>query len=289
MRWASWPRCRSWTRGWSAGPSRPARVQPPASRRVARRRHGTAPPKPRRPAPQPPPGRPRMRPGWPSGPRDPAAQGASSAAAAPPLAPESSANGRPPAPCTRVGRGHRSCAKSDKPLRVSTAAVARTSREEKDRLLEQFVRLCEIESPSRRERKCVDAVAGELRGLGLKVEEDSSAAETGSDSGNLIARIDGPDDARTIMLCAHLDTVPLAGPVEVARENGLLTNKHEAILGADNKAAVAVILGVARRLVTDGSPVGVELVFTTCEELALRGAKAFDRGMLRSQYGFVFH
>jgi tripeptide aminopeptidase len=171
---------------------------------------------------------------------------------------------------------------------VTTAAVARASRDEKDRLLEDFVRLCEIESPSRRERGCVDAVASDLRGLGLEVDEDSSASETGSDSGNLVARIPGPDGARTIMLCAHLDTVPLEGPVEVARENGLLTNRHEAILGADNKAAVAVILGVARRLATEGSPVGVELVFTTCEEIGLRGAKALDRRALQSEYGFVF-
>ena len=171
---------------------------------------------------------------------------------------------------------------------MSTATVPRATREEKDRLLEDFVRLCEIESPSRRERQCVDAMASELRGLGLQVDGDSTGAETGSDSGNLIARIDGPEDARTIMLCAHLDTVPLEGPVEVARENGNLTNKHDAILGADNKAAVAVILGVARRFASGGSPVGIELVFTTCEEIGLRGAKAFDRGVLRSEYGFVF-
>src|ERR671935_301731 len=58
--------------------------------------------------------------------------------------------------------------------------------------------------------------------------------------------------------------------------------------GADNKAAVAVILGVARRLMGEGSPVGVELLFTTGEEIGLRGAKAFDRGRLRSEFGFVF-
>jgi tripeptide aminopeptidase len=90
------------------------------------------------------------------------------------------------------------------------------------------------------------------------------------------------------MLCAHLDTVPLAGPVEVVRENGTLINKHDAILGADNKAAVATILATARKLVAEGSPVGVELVFTTCEEIGLRGAKALNRGALESEYGFVF-
>ncbi|HEY2603358.1 MAG TPA: M20/M25/M40 family metallo-hydrolase [Thermoleophilaceae bacterium] len=171
---------------------------------------------------------------------------------------------------------------------MSTAELATGSREEKERLLDDFVRLCEIESPSRQERPCVDAVAADLREMGLEVEEDASGGETGSDSGNLIARIPGPEDARTIMLCAHLDTVPLEGPVKVERQNGTLMNAHEAILGADNKAAVAVILGVARRLARGSSPVGVELVFTTCEEIGLRGAKAIDRGALRSEYGFVF-
>jgi tripeptide aminopeptidase len=82
--------------------------------------------------------------------------------------------------------------------------------------------------------------------------------------------------------------VPLDAPVEVELADGLLRNKNEAILGADNKAAVATILGTVRRLAREGSPVGVELLFTTCEELALRGAKAFDRGRLRAEYGFVF-
>jgi tripeptide aminopeptidase len=166
--------------------------------------------------------------------------------------------------------------------------VRPASPQERERLLDDFVRLCEIESPSRRERGVVDAVRAHLEQLGLEVEEDDSGRDTGSEAGNLLARIPGPEGARTVLLCAHLDTVPLNGPVEVTRENGVLTNRHEAILGADNKAAVGTILGAARRLVAEGSPAGVELLFTTCEELALAGAKAFDRGRLRAEFGFVF-
>jgi tripeptide aminopeptidase len=166
--------------------------------------------------------------------------------------------------------------------------VRPASPHERERLLEQFVRLCEIESPSKRERPVADAVRAELEQLGLEVEEDDTAQDTGSETGNLLARIPGPEGGRTILLCAHLDTVPLAGPVEVTRENGVLSNRHEAILGADNKAAVATVLGAARRLSAEGSPVGVELLFTTCEELALAGAKAFDRGRLRAEFGYVF-
>ncbi len=78
-----------------------------------------------------------------------------------------------------------------------TATVApRASRAERESLRGDFVRLCEIESPSGRERAMVDAVAAELRAAGLEPEEDRSAEETGSDAGNLIARIAGPPGAR---------------------------------------------------------------------------------------------
>jgi tripeptide aminopeptidase len=154
---------------------------------------------------------------------------------------------------------------------------------ERQRLRADFVRLCEIPSPSRRERAVADFVTAEL---GLEVAEDATRAATGSDAGNLHARIPAPEGAPTILLCAHLDTVPLTGPIEVVEEEGRFTNRYDAILGADNKAAVAVFMAVARRFAA-GSPVGIELVFTTCEERALAGAKAL-RHELRGDFGFVF-
>lgn len=155
-------------------------------------------------------------------------------------------------------------------------------------MLALFERLCAIESPSRSERAVADAVASELRDMGLDVEEDSSAAETGSDAGNLLARVPGPEGARTVLLCAHLDTVPLDAPVAVECRDGFYENRNEAILGADNKAAVATILAAARVLLREGPPVGLELLFTTCEEVALAGAKAFDVERLGAEFGFVF-
>ncbi len=155
------------------------------------------------------------------------------------------------------------------------------STEERERLLAEFIRFCEIESPSGRERGVADALIEELRGMGLEAEED--------EAGNLLARVRGPEGAPTILLCAHMDTVPLDGPVEVVSEHGLLTNKHDAILGADNKAAIATILSAVRRVVRDGAPpAGVELLFTTGEERALQGAKAFDMAKLTAAYGYVF-
>lgn len=168
--------------------------------------------------------------------------------------------------------------------------MRRADAAERRALGELFGELCAIESPYGRERACADRVAAELRALGLAVEEDDAGRLAGSDAGNLLARIPAAD-GRTdggVLLCAHLDTVPLTGPVEPVCEDGVWRNRHEAILGADNKAAVAVMLAAARRCVRDPPPTPVELLFTVCEEHALAGAKAFDAAQLRSRFGYVF-
>jgi tripeptide aminopeptidase len=164
-----------------------------------------------------------------------------------------------------------------------------------------FAELCRIESPSGSERACADRVIAELRALEVAVEEDDAGPRAGSDCGNLLARIPasarsrmaGPDDAatepaRSILLCAHLDTVPLLAPVEPVLLDGYWENANEGVLGADNKAAIAVVLALARHVRREGTPLDVELLFTVGEETALAGARAFDVSQLRSEFGFVF-
>ena len=62
---------------------------------------------------------------------------------------------------------------------------------ERRRLNDTFARLCAIPSPFGSERACAEAVARELRGMGVSVEEDGAAAEAGAACGNLLARIPG--------------------------------------------------------------------------------------------------
>ncbi len=151
-----------------------------------------------------------------------------------------------------------------------------------------FAELCRIESPSGREGACAARVAQELRALGIEVEEDDAAAHTGSDCGNLLARIPGGEGKRPcVLLCAHLDTVPLHAPVEPVISEGYWENANAGILGADNKAAVAVLLALARRVHRTGAAVDLELLFTVGEEVALAGARAFDITRLRSGFGYI--
>ncbi len=180
-----------------------------------------------------------------------------------------------------------------------------------------FAELCRIESPSGSERRCGERVIAELRALGVSVDEDGAGALTGSDCGNLLARVPGagsvqagagapahgtqgggrphadargeprPDGA-SLLLCAHLDTVPPQAPVEPLLREGVWENSNEAILGADNKAAIAVLLALARRVHRARAPIDLELLFTVGEERSLAGARAFEAGRLRSAFGYVF-
>lgn len=155
---------------------------------------------------------------------------------------------------------------------------------------ETFAALCRIESPTGRERRCADWIRSELAGLGLEVEEDGAGPEVGADCGNLLARIPGRGTG-WVMLCAHMDTVPLTAPVEPVLREGVWENANRGILGADNKAAVAAVIELARHFRRPGAEppeVGIELLFTVSEETGLKGAAAFDVGALRSEFGFVF-
>lgn len=167
--------------------------------------------------------------------------------------------------------------------------MRRASDADRARLNDTFAALCRIESPSGHERACADHVSEQLGELGLTVEEDDAGADVESDAGNLLTRIPGITP-RSILLCAHLDTVPPLAPIDPVIVDGGWENAGEGILGADNKAAIAIILELARRFAArnEPPPVGVELLFTVSEENGLRGARAFDITTLSSEFGYVF-
>jgi tripeptide aminopeptidase len=165
---------------------------------------------------------------------------------------------------------------------VSTAARAG--------VCDLFCDLAAIPSPSRKERAVADRVLEYLRGLGLEPDEDDAGARIGSEMGNIYCRLPATAGAAgmPIFLNAHLDTVPQDGPIEPEVRNGVVVNRNDTILGADNKAAVAVMLEAVARL-ADGTPhAGVELVLTPMEEVGLHGAKAFDLSRLHAGLGFCY-
>jgi tripeptide aminopeptidase len=158
-------------------------------------------------------------------------------------------------------------------------------------VLDLFRDLAAIPSPPGRERAVADRVLEFLRNLGLEPAEDDAGARIGSDIGNIHVALPptGDGDGTPIFLNAHLDTVPPTAPIDPEVRNGVVVNRHDTILGADNKAAVAVMLEAVAELVRGGrAHAGVELVLTPMEEVGLRGAKEFDTSRLRASIGYCY-
>jgi len=114
--------------------------------------------------------------------------------------------------------------------------------------------------------------------MGFSVRTDATAALTGSNTGNLIADLPGiSPGAPSLVLAAHLDCVQPCEGVEPVVRDGVVSSAGTTVLGADDKAGIAVILEGVRRAVEDGiERGGVRVVLTVGEEVGLKGAKALD-------------
>jgi len=157
------------------------------------------------------------------------------------------------------------------------------------RMVDLFLELCAIPSPSGQEREVADRVRNFLEELGLDVEEDDAAETIGGTAGNLISRLPATANGLPIFLCAHTDTVPPEAAIEPVIEDGVVRNAAGTILGSDNKAAIVVMLEAVRRILEERRPhAGVELLFTPQEEVSLRGAAAFDHTRLHARTGYVY-
>ncbi|MDQ3875988.1 MAG: M20/M25/M40 family metallo-hydrolase, partial [Actinomycetota bacterium] len=157
-------------------------------------------------------------------------------------------------------------------------------------VLTVFTELAAIPSPSGDEREAADRVGDYVRELGLSVDEDDTGARIGATAGNLLARVEATEAGGVpLFFCAHLDTVPPEGALEPVVADDVVRNGAATILGADNKAAVAVMLAAVARCLEERRPhAGIELLFTPKEEVGLLGASAFDHRRLRAGVGYVY-
>jgi tripeptide aminopeptidase len=170
-----------------------------------------------------------------------------------------------------------------------TSAPAQPTTGLGERLSDLFCTLTAIPSPSGEEAACAAVVEETLNSLGLDVARDDVTARIGGDCDNLYCAIPATNEGQPLFFCAHLDTVPPTEPLRPVLKDGALRNATPGIIGADNKAAVVVLLELARTLqhgaVGHG---GVELLFSVGEEQGLRGSSAFATSRINASAGFVF-
>ncbi len=161
---------------------------------------------------------------------------------------------------------------------------------QRERLAGTFIKLCEISSPSRRERAMADHLRKIFTDLGADaVVEDGSAAATGAETGNLIIRFNGSrPELEGVFFSCHMDTVEPGENVRVERRGDLFTSRGDTILGGDDKSGIAAVIEMMTVLKERKLEHGlIEIVITTCEEIGLLGAKSLEHRLLRARYGYA--
>lgn len=158
-----------------------------------------------------------------------------------------------------------------------------------ERMTRLFIEMAQIESGSENEAAMCAFVAKQLHELGAEtVIIDEASKQIGGTGGNVLARFKGTVDAPPLLLNAHVDTVYSTEGIQVIRDADEIRTDGKTILGADNKAGVAIILEVVRTLKERNLPYPpLEVLFTIREEKGLLGAKAFDTSQLRARTGLV--
>ncbi len=160
------------------------------------------------------------------------------------------------------------------------------------RVLDSFLEMVGIESPSWHEGPMADYCARKLVEMGFTVSFDASATSTGSNTGNLIAHLPGTVPGR-VAFSAHMDTVKPCAGIEAVIERrhicddvtcrmaDVICSAGDTILSADDKAGIAVIFEGVRATVEAGSPrPDLTVLLTTCEEQSLLGSSALAEDAL---------
>lgn len=156
------------------------------------------------------------------------------------------------------------------------------------RLINTFLSLVKIDSESYNEGNIQAFVAKELKKIGCRVQVDNAGKKFNTTAkGNVIGYLPGKGNT-PFVLVAHLDTVTPGNGVKPIVKKTEITSDGKTILGADDKAGVAIALELLRYLqASQLSHPPLEVVFTLCEENGMGGSKNLDISLIKGREGLV--
>ena len=149
------------------------------------------------------------------------------------------------------------------------------------RLVQSFLDLVRIDSPSNYEAEIGQTLRAQLQALGFEIELDAA--------GNLIGRTPaGQGSGDWLLLSTHMDTVGTDRGITPVIRDGVVYSDGTTILGADDKSGIAAVLEVLTVLREHALPhPPLEVVISVGEELGLYGARQLDTSRLRARCGIV--
>lgn len=149
------------------------------------------------------------------------------------------------------------------------------------RLTKTFFDLVRIDSPSLHEKAVSDHLCSLLAPRGFDIRIDDAGKLAGGDTGNLIVRVPATGPGKPRAFSAHMDCVPPCIGVQPVLKDGVITTASDTVLGGDDKAGIAAILGALVHLEEENIPhPELFLLFTICEEEGLVGARNMDYSLV---------
>jgi len=160
---------------------------------------------------------------------------------------------------------------------------------DKDALVKRFFNLARIDGVSRDERAIADFVLDFLNNINISAREDDTADKINGNTGNIIAKVPGTSkDQNSLLLMSHMDTVDHTDALEPVIDKGIIKSGGETILGADDRAGIAIILHVLEYLQQNNvNHRPLEIVFSVGEEKGMLGSSHLDFSQLTSQEGYI--
>lgn len=157
--------------------------------------------------------------------------------------------------------------------------------------LKIFFQLVQLDGVSLHEKPVADYIRKFLSHYHIPVFEDEAGIKSGGNSGNLIALVHPPGQTTTqphFALMAHMDTVVSTAGVHPRVRDGRIESDGTTILGADNRAGIALILYLIHRLYQYSIPFQpFEVIFTIGEESGLYGSTYLDLTKVLSRTVYI--
>ena len=156
-----------------------------------------------------------------------------------------------------------------------------------NRLVQTFIDMASISSPSLKEREVGDYLLKVLKELGMEAYEDNAGQVHSGNCGNIIGVLKAPGKKK-VLFSAHMDTVLPCDKVTPIIKDGVITSDGTSVLGGDDKGGIAAILEMINVIKENNlDHPEIIVVFSIAEEIGLRGARVFDIEKYSPDYSFI--
>lgn len=162
----------------------------------------------------------------------------------------------------------------------------------KDRLLNEFLKLISFDSPSYHEDEIAFYLYDRLKNLGLEVSMDNAIEKLTNrktKAGNIYGYLKGNIDGEPILFSSHMDTVKPALNKKAIIENGIVKSSGESVLGSDDATGIAEIIEMLEVIKEENlKHPDIEIIFFVAEEEFCKGSSVFDFSKIKSKQAYVF-